>query len=39
MMNLSLANRLFSVVFVGGLLLAVGVMITLLDLFRVIAGG
>ena len=38
-MHLRFDNRLFSTMFVGGLLLAVGVLITLLALFRVIAGG
>ena len=38
-MHLRFDNRLFSAMFVGGLLLAVGVLITLLALFRVIAGG
>ena len=38
-MHLRFDNRLFSAIFVGGLLLAVGVLITLLALFRVIAGG
>ena len=35
-MHLRFDNRLFSVMFVGGLLLAVAVLITLLALFRVI---
>ena len=38
-MHLRFDNRLFSTMFVGGLLLAVVVLITLLALFRVIAGG
>ena len=38
-MHLRFDNRLFSTIFVTGLLLATGVLITLLALFRVIVGG
>ena len=38
-MHLRFDNRLFSTIFVTGLLLATGVLITLLALFRVIIGG
>ena len=37
-MHLKFDNRLFSALFVGGLLLAMGVLIALLVLFRVIVG-
>ncbi|MCZ6890966.1 MAG: cytochrome C oxidase subunit IV family protein [Chloroflexi bacterium] len=38
-MHLRFDNRLFSTIFVTGLFLATGVLITLLALFRVIIGG